>query len=263
MSRLTVDPRLISSFKEMANNLLSAADALENGASLETVDPCGNLLRRVSDFFDETPTLERQHQVATASQIEEDAKSHPLGVLVLKVLRLSASWSGTLQDLETASSEFGDPVPIDPAMISARHWFRRGLSFAGAAVFLDENGNLQLQRQQWFSLKGQRKPSIDIPRAATRSTLVTLLRGSWISRSIDPDLCIYCQHGPFEEIEHFVPRARGGSDDFSNLFPSCIKCNRGATVGKWDKDPWEWLRQHHKKRLPYFERLFGVEGDEN
>ncbi len=45
------------------------------------------------------------------------------------------------------------------------------------------------------------------------------------------DRCGYC-HSPQHlvmgklEIEHIVPRARGGSDDESNLWLSCSLCNR-------------------------------------
>lgn len=40
--------------------------------------------------------------------------------------------------------------------------------------------------------------------------------------------CNYGKHGQRGawEIEHSVPRARGGSDHGNNLYPACIRCNR-------------------------------------
>jgi 5-methylcytosine-specific restriction endonuclease McrA len=33
------------------------------------------------------------------------------------------------------------------------------------------------------------------------------------------------------EVEHSVPRARGGTNHGNNLFPACISCNRGKQHG--------------------------------
>jgi 5-methylcytosine-specific restriction endonuclease McrA len=51
--------------------------------------------------------------------------------------------------------------------------------------------------------------------------------------------CIYCAQ-PFEEVDHLVPRARGGDDSPGNLVPSCAACNRGPG-GKFDRDADEWF----------------------
>lgn len=50
--------------------------------------------------------------------------------------------------------------------------------------------------------------------------------------------CDYCG-GPFEDIEHVIPRAQGGTDDISNLRPSCANCNRGPG-GKFAMTPAQW-----------------------
>lgn len=50
--------------------------------------------------------------------------------------------------------------------------------------------------------------------------------------------CAYCgtADGPFE-LDHVVPRSRGGPDSPKNLVRACFGCNRG----KRDKLPSEWL----------------------
>lgn len=64
----------------------------------------------------------------------------------------------------------------------------------------------------------------------------------WESRGI-PLECFYCR-GPFEHIDHFHPRKRGGSDDPSNLVPACAPCN----LRKHDKLPIDWINQLLKER---------------
>ena len=65
----------------------------------------------------------------------------------------------------------------------------------------------------------------------------------WISKSI-PIECYICA-GPYEDIEHVVPRSLGGLDSMTNLLPSCAKCNRGP-LGKWDTPLEEWLRSREE-----------------
>lgn len=36
------------------------------------------------------------------------------------------------------------------------------------------------------------------------------------------------------EVDHVVPRAKGGTDDFENLVTSCFECNRGKRDGLLD-----------------------------
>lgn len=50
----------------------------------------------------------------------------------------------------------------------------------------------------------------------------------WESKGI-PLECIYCA-GPYEHADHFIPIARGGPDDMSNIFPSCGRCNWSKNV---------------------------------
>jgi len=48
------------------------------------------------------------------------------------------------------------------------------------------------------------------------------------------------------EIEHSVPRAKGGTDHLNNLYPACISCNRDkATVGSRSARAW-----HSRHRAP-------------
>ncbi|WP_372490761.1 HNH endonuclease [Microbacterium aerolatum] len=81
------------------------------------------------------------------------------------------------------------------------------------------------------------------------------LRAHWESRGIDPHVCIYCLDAPASDLEHVMPKALGGTDDFSNLAPSCPACNRGPG-GKHDTHPLTWLAQAHPERLDAILALF-------
>lgn len=44
--------------------------------------------------------------------------------------------------------------------------------------------------------------------------------------------CVYCGSSPAEselEVDHIIPKCKGGSDDIANLATSCFKCNRGKS----------------------------------
>lgn len=71
----------------------------------------------------------------------------------------------------------------------------------------------------------------------------------WISVGITPDRCLYCMVGAFEEIDHVIPKCRGGSDGPENLAPSCESCNRGAG-GKLDIPVLDWLAVRFPDRVP-------------
>lgn len=54
-------------------------------------------------------------------------------------------------------------------------------------------------------------------------------------------MCFYCSH-PLEdnyEVDHYVPIAKGGSNDINNLVISCQFCNRS----KGDKDPEDFMME--------------------
>lgn len=54
----------------------------------------------------------------------------------------------------------------------------------------------------------------------------------WASIGV-PLKCYLCG-GPYEQIEHLIPRSLGGDPGPQNTRPSCYDCNRGTEVGKWD-----------------------------
>ena len=68
------------------------------------------------------------------------------------------------------------------------------------------------------------------------------LRMFWLGQNILDDRCYYCQKalpdGP-EEIDHYIPIAKGGSHTPVNLRPSCSCCNRR----KSSKDPIKFMQQ--------------------
>ncbi|WP_437711702.1 HNH endonuclease [Sorangium sp. So ce448] len=49
------------------------------------------------------------------------------------------------------------------------------------------------------------------------------------------------------EVEHSVPRARGGTDRLNNLLPAHVSCNRR----KRDGSTWQARALHGKTRAPY------------
>ena len=63
----------------------------------------------------------------------------------------------------------------------------------------------------------------------------------WRELGIDQDRCLYCGKKPATDVEHVVPRSRGGRDVAINLVPSCADCNRGKD-GKHAKEVHEWLK---------------------
>lgn len=51
--------------------------------------------------------------------------------------------------------------------------------------------------------------------------------------------CAYCG-APAEQIDHIIPRSRGGTDALENLAPACAACN----LSKRDRTPEEWTRRN-------------------
>jgi 5-methylcytosine-specific restriction endonuclease McrA len=56
--------------------------------------------------------------------------------------------------------------------------------------------------------------------------------------SVFGNRCAYCG-GPFEEVDHAIPLARGGIHCLANLRPACRSCNRR----KWAKPLGAWLKE--------------------
>lgn len=70
-----------------------------------------------------------------------------------------------------------------------------------------------------------------------RKAKLRLLRPIVFAR--DNYTCVYCGAKPDRwllEMDHVVPRSRGGSDDQSNLVTACQSCNGS----KWAWLPSEW-----------------------
>lgn len=239
-------------FRELAEHLLAAAQSLEEGMPLRAADPMGSLLRAAGTYSSDdrfVSTAQRDAQDDDSNAVRAD----PFGAFLIDVLCDVRVWEGTADELSSLASEFGVDVEVDASLLRVRHWFSRALADVGVSVHLRDDGKIRISRHQWFT--PPRAPeliSIDQPRISSP----LILGGYWNARGIDPARCIYCLQAPFEEIEHFVPRARGGSDDFDNLFPSCRACNRGRGDGKWARDPWEWLAECRPERLAYFRELF-------
>lgn len=56
----------------------------------------------------------------------------------------------------------------------------------------------------------------------------------------DDFACVYCGRRPPAvtlEVDHLIPRAEGGDDDYENLVTSCWDCNRGKGATPLDVPP--------------------------
>lgn len=61
----------------------------------------------------------------------------------------------------------------------------------------------------------------------------------WIANEIDPEKCFYCKEADFQQVDHYIPIAKGGPHYKENLRPACARCNRR----KSDKLPEVWLEE--------------------
>jgi 5-methylcytosine-specific restriction endonuclease McrA len=63
-------------------------------------------------------------------------------------------------------------------------------------------------------------------RARKAGTPATLTLGQWITTlKRHQHFCAYCQTGPYEVIEHYIPIKEGGGTTEENCIPSCRSCN--------------------------------------
>lgn len=261
---MSIEASTSREFRALGERLLEAARRLEEGSPHRDADPTWDLTRAVSAYINEAPAYDYRLAMALRSENEAAAKEHPFGRLILHLLTMSKAWTGSAVQLEEAGVALGLSAQINTELLHVRHWFSRGISAAGALAYVGEDGDIHLVRHPWFSLAGRTAPTLPVRNGTRSAASPKRSRRSMVrARGIDPEICIYCLSAPFEEIEHFVPRSRGGTNDLSNLFPSCIECNRGRGTGKHDKDPWEWLATVHPRRLAYFQEFFGVEPIDN
>jgi hypothetical protein len=100
---------------------------------------------------------------------------------------------------------------------------------------------------------------------ATRSTSRRAARPADIPKQTRGEItrdglasCHYCAAPMAEEIDHVVPRTRGGADDSVNLVPACTRCNQekgSFTADEWREyrisvgDPWPPLPRDEEIRM--------------
>jgi 5-methylcytosine-specific restriction endonuclease McrA len=89
-----------------------------------------------------------------------------------------------------------------------------------------------------------------------RYRTMTSARRKSIKKRLEQDwgaFCFYC-HRPltwvwgkdsFFTIDHYIPKAEGGTDEYNNLVPCCDRCNNL----KGDTKPEEWRISYDKSRL--------------
>ena len=56
--------------------------------------------------------------------------------------------------------------------------------------------------------------------------------------------CLYCGAPGPSTIDHFIPRALGGSNELENLVPACTPCNQR----KADMHGYDWMEMLQKER---------------
>lgn len=59
--------------------------------------------------------------------------------------------------------------------------------------------------------------------------------------------CAYCGYDLPTQVDHVLPRSRGGTDDPENLVPACKPCN----MNKLDFTPEEWQEWRIEQGLPW------------
>ncbi len=75
--------------------------------------------------------------------------------------------------------------------------------------------------------------------------------------------CVYCDHNGmafdgwiFLQVDHFIPRCRGGRDDITNLYTACISCNhmKGAFVFTSLEEARCHIKQWREQMRTYWEK---------
>ena len=185
----------------------------------------GSTTSRLPDFISQTPAIPRpQPGVRTAGSLAflEASKSRDNMALAL------------LERIFKASSNEGDIV-LDPfcgcatACVAADNLGRKwvGIDIPPKAV---ELVNMRLQ-QTMGSLfhHGYVTARTDIPRRTDIETPIPYRQDKHILFGLQEGLCNGCKGDfPFKlfEVDHRVPRSRGGTDHLENLQLLCSSCNR-------------------------------------
>lgn len=58
----------------------------------------------------------------------------------------------------------------------------------------------------------------------------------------DGHLCVYCRERQATEVDHVVPKSRGGTDDPSNLVACCGPCNKAKSDKSITRTTWRHPR---------------------
>jgi hypothetical protein len=75
-----------------------------------------------------------------------------------------------------------------------------------------------------------------------------------------PKECVFCGNKNELQIDHLIPKSRGGSDSADNILWSCRNCN----VSRGDKGIFQWLGLKKKDNLhrlvagKYLKQLFDI-----
>ena len=87
----------------------------------------------------------------------------------------------------------------------------------------------------FFPARGEADGLHSLCKACDMETYKRRAEKYWKAQGI-PFACVYCG-GPYEHVDHVVPRKHGGTDDVENLVPACQPCNQSKNSKPLD----EWL----------------------
>lgn len=249
---MSVTAETENALRDAAALFVEQADILARGGSLYDgghIFPVLHALEALSPGSD----ILRRYRREAGEELAKHVFESETGRAVIRIAAETSRWQGS-------RAEFTEALGLDPDpdIFDNTSWLSETLGWVGVLVH-SADGQISLQKMVQFGYEvparlrtvDTRAEASDEPRAPK-----ALLSGHWRGLGLDPERCAYCLRAPFEEIEHFVPKKRGGTDAIDNLFPSCVKCNRGPKRGKWTRDPWEWLEAEHPARLGFFRSLF-------
>lgn len=139
------------------------------------------------------------------------------------ILRRFGTWAVTTYGVECLTRGY----PIDRAWLDEPDWMdhMREKSWVVMSDFRAAfSAGRELHRRKQSS-------KVRVPKTKTGSVRLVPLRARFAILKRDGFRCQLCGATPGDgarlEVDHRVPKAKGGSDDPSNLWALCFDCNRG------------------------------------
>lgn len=200
--------------------------------------------KRIGSIHAETAAATRSHnhwnprpyESSPSSGLFQDSFTHRVGVLLILALPVA----GFIASMRLAAGLVSNGLLL--LLVASTGAFAALLGAVGIYVLLERP-----TRRRWDESERRRVEANELNRAKRRELGQRSYSGLTKSRWTDllrefEHRCAYCSVllVPSQtHRDHFVPIARGGADDVSNIVPACAECNRA----KRDKMPKAWLAQ--------------------